>query len=114
MPYGRIKVKLTAFAPGPFGRIIGLEGLTMPARCDRWSGTRSAAVSFKEMAMRSFLVGILALAGLVTDVLPASAAWDNVFQPTLFWRRRTTSSYVAPPVVVGSSPVVVASAAPCP
>lgn len=49
-------------------------------------------------------------------VLPASAGWDNVFQPTLFerWRQPTTNvQYVAPPVVVSSSPVVVAQSSPC-
>jgi len=59
--------------------------------------------------MRSFLVGLVALGGLLADVAPASAAWDNVFQPTLFGRLRRnnqSSGYYTPPVVVSSSPVV--------
>ena len=63
--------------------------------------------------MRSFLIGICALAGLAADVAPASAAWNNVFQPTCFFHRRTntTSGYYAP-VVVSSSPVA-AYSSPC-
>jgi hypothetical protein len=48
----------------------------------------------------------------------ASAAWDNVFQTTLFGRHRqqTASYYVAPSTVVAASPCcapVVAAASPC-
>ena len=58
--------------------------------------------------MRSLLVGLFALSALAVDVVPACAAWDNVFQPTLFGRCRkpAVSNYYAPPVVVSSSPVV--------
>jgi hypothetical protein len=42
-------------------------------------------------------------------VEPAAAAWNNVFQPTLFCRPRTTTS--SSPAVVYSSPVVAAAPA---
>src|SRR5439155_4322504 len=45
-------------------------------------------------------------------VLPVSAGWDSVFQPTLFRRNTTTTQYYVPPVVVQSSPVVVAQSPP--
>lgn len=64
--------------------------------------------------MRRIVICLSAMALLASDVAPASAAWNNVFQPTLFFRRRpTTSNYVAVPAVVYSSPVaVVAQASP--
>lgn len=63
--------------------------------------------------MKSFiLVGTCALATLACDVATTQAAWNNVFQPTLFGRlrRQSTSSYYVAPVVVQSSPVVAAAA----
>lgn len=75
--------------------------------------------------MKSFLAGFGAFAVWAVLALPASAGWDNVFQPTLFerWRQpSTTSSYYVAPVVVQyqtpvvaqyQQPVVVAQSAPC-
>jgi hypothetical protein len=61
--------------------------------------------------MKPLMVGACVLGLWATTALPASAAWDNVFQPTLFGRCRqrptTTANYT--PVVVQSSPVVVAT-----
>jgi hypothetical protein len=79
-------------------------------------------------AMKSLMAGFGALAVWAVLALPASAGWDNVFQPTLFerWRQPSSTSayYVAPvvvqyqpaPVVVAQyqpPPVVVAQSAPC-
>jgi hypothetical protein len=78
-------------------------------------------------AMKSFFAGFGAFAVWAVLTLPASAGWDNVFQPTLFerWRQPSSTSayYVAPvvveyqaaPVVVAQyqPPVVVAQASPC-
>lgn len=63
--------------------------------------------------MRSILAGLSVLCVWASVVAPASAGWDNVFQPT-FWHRRTTTSqyYVAPAVVAQYPPVVVAQAPP--
>lgn len=66
--------------------------------------------------MKSLLVGLGTLALWAAFALDASAAWNNVYQPTLFGRhQRTTSNYCCPaPVVVQSSPVVAAPACnPC-
>ena len=66
--------------------------------------------------MRRALLASLCVVGLWTSFTsPASAGWDNVFQPTLFCHKRqpTTTQYYAAPVVVQSSPVVVAQSAPC-
>jgi len=57
--------------------------------------------------MKPLMVGVCALSLWVSAALPASAAGDNVFQPTLFGRCRTqpvTAQYT--PVVVQSAPVV--------
>lgn len=70
--------------------------------------------------MKSLTIGLGALAVWSAAVLDASAAWNNVYQPTLFGRHRkqtTTNYYYAPPAVVYSSPVVaptVAYSAPAP
>jgi hypothetical protein len=58
--------------------------------------------------MKLLQSGLSALVVWSAAVLPASAAWDNVFQPTLFCRQQpsTTARYYAPPAVVYSSPVV--------
>lgn len=68
--------------------------------------------------MRFFTASVCALVVATTAVVPASAGWDNVFQPTLFerWRKpQSTSKYYVPPVVVAqAAPVYVAQAAPCP
>ncbi len=58
--------------------------------------------------MRNLLPSICALGIWSAAVLPASAGWDNVFQPTLFNRQRTQTNYYAPPAVVYSSPIVAA------
>lgn len=67
--------------------------------------------------MKPLMVGMCALGVWASGAVPVSAAWDNVFQPTLFGRLRQrqaqTSLYYAPPVVVRSSPVVALSPAPC-
>ncbi len=61
--------------------------------------------------MKPLMVGVCAVGLWVTAALPASAAWDNVFQPTLFGRCRqrpaTTANFV--PAVGQSSPVVAAT-----
>ena len=67
--------------------------------------------------MKSVLAGLGVFCVWATAVLPVSAGWDNVFQPTLFerWRRPTTTAqyyYVAPAVVAQYQPVVVAQASP--
>lgn len=72
--------------------------------------------------MKSFALGLGTLAVWAATVLDASAAWNNVFQPTLFGRhRRTTTNYCCPPAVVHAAPVAVAAPvvaysapAPCP
>jgi hypothetical protein len=63
--------------------------------------------------MKRLLIGLCALGLWTADSLEAQAAWNNVFQPTLFgcFRRQTTNYYAAP-VVAQASPVVVAQAAP--
>ena len=68
--------------------------------------------------MKTLLTGFGAMILWAAAVLPVSAGWDNVFQPTLFerWRQPTsTSSYYVAPVVVAqyAPPVVVAQSAPC-
>lgn len=66
--------------------------------------------------MRFFTASMWALGVWAAVVLPASAGWDNVFQPTLFGRNppptSTSQYYVAPVVVAQSSPVVVAQSSP--
>ena len=67
--------------------------------------------------MRILTASLCALIVGTVAVPPATAGWDNVFQPTLFGRLRqpqSTSRYYVAPVVVQSSPVVVAQSAPCP
>ena len=63
--------------------------------------------------MKRLLVGIVAVGLLAVEAGSASAAWNNVFQTTIFgrWRQQTTSYYVAP-VVTFASPV--ACCTPCP
>lgn len=61
--------------------------------------------------MRILFAGVCASVIWSATVLPASAGWDNVFQPTLFNRQRTQAKYYVPPAVVYSSPIV-AQAAP--
>jgi hypothetical protein len=46
-------------------------------------------------------------------VLPASAGWDNVFQPTLFRRQQSSSSYYIAPAPCCPPAVVAHSAPPC-
>jgi hypothetical protein len=60
--------------------------------------------------MKSLLVGLGTLAVWAAAVVDVSAAWNNVYQPTLFGRNRraVTNYYYTPPVVVQSSPVVAA------
>jgi hypothetical protein len=64
--------------------------------------------------MRPFTIALGMLAAWSALAADASAAWNNVFQPTLFHRRRTTAAYYAPPVVAYSAPVVAAAAPCCP
>src|SRR5947209_10077603 len=67
-------------------------------------------------AMRPLMVGLCALGLWAAAAEPARAAWNNVFQPTLFGRSRTSTSYYVAPAVVYSAPVaavpVVAAAVP--
>ncbi|MBI3823955.1 MAG: carboxypeptidase regulatory-like domain-containing protein [Planctomycetes bacterium] len=74
--------------------------------------------------MRMLLAGLSVVCVWASVVAPASAGWDNVFQPTLFerWRRPTVTNYYvapavvaqyAPPVVAQYAPPVVAHSAPC-
>jgi len=65
------------------------------------------------------MVSLCALGILSAAVEESRAAWNNVFQPTLFCRKKpaTTSNYVAPAVVFSSpvvaAPVVVAASPAC-
>ena len=61
--------------------------------------------------MKPLMVGVCALGLWAAASLPASAAWDNVFQPTLFGRCRqsTTTTAQYAPVVVRAAPVVAAT-----
>src|SRR5947209_20619141 len=74
------------------------------------------ATSFGGWAMRPLMVGLCALGLWAAAAEPARAAWNNVFQPTLFGRSRTSTSYYVAPAVVYSAPVaavpVVAAAVP--
>lgn len=64
--------------------------------------------------MRFVTRSLCALGLWALAVLPASAGWDNVFQPTLFGRRPVNvSQYYVPPAVVHSSPIVAHSAPSC-
>ncbi|MBX9677816.1 MAG: hypothetical protein K2X38_03555 [Gemmataceae bacterium] len=61
--------------------------------------------------MKRFVVGAAALVAIATGAMPADAAWNNVFQPTLFgrWRRpAVVNNYYGAPQVVAASPVVAA------
>jgi hypothetical protein len=62
--------------------------------------------------MKPFAIALGMLAAWSALAADASAAWNNVFQPTLFHRHRRTTAAYAPPVVAYSAPVV-AAAAPC-
>jgi len=58
--------------------------------------------------MKRFVVGAAAFVAIATGAMPADAAWNNVFQPTLFGRCRqpaVTNNYYSPPAVVQASPV---------
>jgi hypothetical protein len=67
--------------------------------------------------MKTMIVGLCVLGAWAATVLPVSAGWDNVFQPTLFerWRQPSASQYYVAPVVVAQyqAPVVVAQSSPC-
>jgi hypothetical protein len=60
--------------------------------------------------MKTLIVGLCAAGLLASEAGTASAAWNNVFQTTLFGRcrKRTTTKFVAAPVVAYAAP-----AAPC-
>ncbi len=64
--------------------------------------------------MRPLMAGLCVLGLWGSVVPPAGAAWNNVFQPTLFERfcRPRTSNYYTPPAVVHSSPVATVAALP--
>src|SRR5690242_4970967 len=79
-------------------------------------------ITFQEemWGMQLFKSALFALGICAAVVLPASAGWDNVFQPTLFNRWCNSCSpqpqvarYYVAPTVVQSSPVVVAQSSPC-
>ena len=59
--------------------------------------------------MKRLVVGLATLAVWAATVVDASAAWNNVYQPTLFGRWRQQTNYYTPPAVVYSSPVAVAA-----
>lgn len=63
--------------------------------------------------MKRVMLGMVALALWAGDVTSASAAWNNVFQPTLFGCRKRETNYVAPIAVQYQQPAVVAQPAPC-
>lgn len=57
--------------------------------------------------MRRTMIGLSALGFWALTALPAPAAWNNVFQPTLFHRDRqpvAVSQYYVPPTVAAASP----------
>jgi hypothetical protein len=65
--------------------------------------------------MKRAMIVLSALGLVAVAAQPAPAAWDNVFQPTLFNRNRqpaVVTQYYVPPTVVQSSPIVVGSS-PC-
>ena len=66
--------------------------------------------------MKKLMASFGAVAVWAVLALPASAGWDNVFQPTLFerWRQPTSTSsyYVAPATVVQYQPAPVVVAQP--
>jgi hypothetical protein len=67
-------------------------------------------------AMKSLMASLCVVGAWALAVLPVSAGWDNVFQPTLFERCRkptTTAQYYVPPVLVQYQPAVVAQSSPC-
>jgi hypothetical protein len=65
--------------------------------------------------MKRFSLALGSLAVWASVALDASAAWNNVYQPTLFGRhRRSTSSYYVAPAVAYASPVVAAASPCCP
>ena len=60
--------------------------------------------------MKPLAIALGTLAVWTATVLDASAAWNNVYQPTLFGRNRqrtTTNYYYSAPAVVHSAPVAV-------
>jgi len=61
--------------------------------------------------MKPLMVGLCALGIWSAVADQAHAAWNNVFQPTLFGRKSTTSNSVVAPAVVYSSPVIAAAPA---
>jgi hypothetical protein len=59
--------------------------------------------------MRSLTIALGTLAATLALAADVSAAWNNVYQPTLFGRlRRSTSNYAPAPVVAYAAPVAVA------
>jgi hypothetical protein len=67
--------------------------------------------------MKPLMVSVCALGLLAAEAGPAAAAWNNVYQTTLFGRCRrqqTTAQYVAAPVVAASPCTTCASPPPCP
>jgi hypothetical protein len=65
--------------------------------------------------MKRAIIALSALGLVAAAAQPAPAAWNNVFQPTLFNRHRqpaAVSQYYVAPTVVQSSPIV-AGASPC-
>src|SRR5262245_24575391 len=75
-----------------------------------------ASVLQGDRAMKSITLGLGTLAVWAATVVDASAAWNNVFQPTLFHRNRTANCCPPAPAVVRAAPVVAYSAPadPCP
>jgi hypothetical protein len=68
--------------------------------------------------MKPLMIGLGVWAVWAATALDAAAAWNNVFQPTLFGRchchDKPATSYYAPPAVVAASPAYDPCPQPCP
>src|SRR5437868_467210 len=88
LAYGRsrIKVDMSVVLPVPSGRVK--KALLAP---------RFMHPRFGGWAMKPLMVGLCALGIWSAVADQAHAAWNNVFQPTLFGRNRTTTNYYVAP-----------------
>src|SRR5438445_2360614 len=69
-----------------------------------------------KQAMKPLMVSVCALGLLAAEAGSAAAAWNNVYQTTLFGRCRrhqTTAAYAAVPVVAAAPCTTCASPPPC-
>src|SRR5438094_310225 len=86
-----------------------------------WRGDCDARISqdvptWRKQAMKPMMVSVCALGLLAAEAGPAAAAWNNVYQTTLFGRCRrqpTVAQYVAVPAVAASPCTTCASPPPC-